>query len=131
VVHLHTDLYDFEGMSLESQRQRLHRHMHNEMETLEIAAQTLVDFTDAPWELRMQLARQCWDEVRHTSLIYRRLLELGGRKGEFPVMNYEWGVVCMLDSMVARLAVQQRSFEGGEMDLLHQLQRMWREAGDH
>ena len=130
VVHLHTDLHDYEGMSPTSQRQRLHRHMHNEMQTLEIVAQTLADFPDAPWELRVQLARQCWDETRHTAVLYRRLGELGGRKGEFPVMNYEWGVNGMLDSLAGRLAVQQRTFEGGEMDLLRQLQRQWRYAGD-
>ena len=64
VVQLHTDLHDFLGMSPESQRQRLHKHMHNEMQTLEIVAQELADFPEAPWELRMQLARQCWDESK-------------------------------------------------------------------
>jgi uncharacterized ferritin-like protein (DUF455 family) len=130
VVQLHKDLHDYEGMSPVSRRQRLHRHMHNEMQTLEIVAQSLADFPDAPWELRLQLSRQCWDEVRHTQLLYRRLRELGGRKGEFPVMNYEWGVTQMLDSLPARLAVQNRTFEGGEMDLLRQQETMWIEAGD-
>jgi uncharacterized ferritin-like protein (DUF455 family) len=78
----------------------------------------------------MELARQCWDETRHTQMLYRRLRELGGRKGEFPVMNYEWGVTCMMDSLVARLALQNRTFEGGEMDLLRELVEMWRRAGD-
>src|SRR6185436_9651814 len=118
VVQLQTDLHDYEGMSAVSRRQRLHRHMHNEMQTLEIAAQGLADFPDAPWDLRMQLARQCWDETRHTNLLYKRLRELGGRKGEFPVMNYEWGVTQLLKSLAARLAVQNRTFEAGEMDLL-------------
>jgi uncharacterized ferritin-like protein (DUF455 family) len=130
VVQLHQDLHDYDSMSQDSQRQRLHRHMHNEMQTLEIAAQGLADFHDAPWELRMQLARQCWDESRHTRILYRRLRELGGYKGEFPVMNYEWGVTQLLDSLPARLAVQNRTFEAGEMDLLRQQQRMWAEAGD-
>ena len=67
VVHLHKDLHDYDDMSETSRRQRLHRHMHNEMQTLEIAAQGLADFPEAPWELRLQLARQCWDEARHTS----------------------------------------------------------------
>jgi hypothetical protein len=53
-----------------------------------------------------------------------------GRKGEFPVMNYEWGVTKLLNSMPARLAVQQRTFEGGEMDLLRQQVGMWSAAGD-
>ena len=130
VVQMHKDLHDYDDMSDVSRRQRLHRHMHNEMQTLEIAAQGLADFPDAPWELRLQSARQCWDEARHTKLLYRRLRELGGRKGEFPVMNYEWGVTQVLDSLPARLAVQNRTFEAGEMDLLRQQKRMWREAGD-
>jgi uncharacterized ferritin-like protein (DUF455 family) len=130
VVQLHKDLHDYDDMSDVSRRQRLHRHMHNEMQTLEIVAQSLADFPDAPWELRMQLARQCWDETRHSAILYRRLLAMGGRKGEFPVMNYEWGVTQLLDSLPARLAVQNRTFEGGEMDLLRQQEHMWSDVGD-
>jgi uncharacterized ferritin-like protein (DUF455 family) len=100
------------------------------MQTMEIAAQGLADFPDTPWELRLHLARQCWDESRHTRILYRRLRELGGHKGEFPIMNYEWGVTLLLDSLPARLAVQNRSFEAGEMDLLRQQNRMWSGAGD-
>jgi len=130
VVELHKDLCDYDDMSEISQRQRLHRHMHNEMQTLEIVAAMIADFQDAPWELRMQLARQCWDETRHSAILYRRLRDMGGRKGEFPVMNYEWGVTKLLNSMPARLAVQQRTFEGGEMDLLRQQVGMWSAAND-
>jgi uncharacterized ferritin-like protein (DUF455 family) len=130
LVHLHADLENAAGMSETSRRQRLHQHMHNEMQSLEIAAQCIVDFPDTPWELRMDLARQCWDETRHTQMLYRRLSELGGKKGEFAVMNYEWGITCMMDSLVARLALQNRTFEGGEMDLLRELVDVWRKSGD-
>jgi uncharacterized ferritin-like protein (DUF455 family) len=130
VVHIHTDLADYVGMSDVARRQRLHKHMHNEMQSLEIAAQTLADFPDAEWAFRMDLARQCWDETRHTRVLYRRLLEIGGRKGEFSVMNFEWGITCMLDSLGARLGLQNRTFEGGEMDLLRRLAQVWRESGD-
>lgn len=130
VVDIHAELADYADMSDVARRQRLHKHMHNEMQSLEVAAQTLSDFPDVPWGLRMDLARQCWDETRHSNLLYRRLRELGGRKGEFPVMNFEWSVTCVLDSLPARLAVQNRTFEGGEMDLLRYLARMWKEAGD-
>jgi uncharacterized ferritin-like protein (DUF455 family) len=130
VVQLHKELHDYDDMSDVSRRQRLHRHMHNEMQTLEIVAKGLADFPDAPWELRMHLARQCWDESRHSAILYRRLREMGGRKGEFPVMNYEWGVTQLLDSLPARLAVQNRTFEGGEMDLLRQQHNMWSAFGD-
>ncbi len=130
VVHDAADLSDFSDMSQASKRQRLHKHMHNEMQSLEMAAQSLADFPDAPWDLRMCLARQCWDEHRHTRLLYRRLLEIGGYKGEFPVMNFEWSITCMVDSIWARLAIQNRTFEGGEIDLLRQLVKMWTDAGD-
>src|SRR5262249_51890626 len=113
-----------------SRLQCLQRHIHNENQTLEIVAQGLSDFPDAPWDLRMQMARQCWDESRHSAILYRRLRELGGRKGEFPVMNYEWGVTQLLNSLPARLAVQNRTFEGGEMDLLRQQHGMWSAAED-
>jgi uncharacterized ferritin-like protein (DUF455 family) len=130
VVHDPSELADYADMSEASKRQRLHKHMHNEMQSLEMAAQSLADFPDAPWDLRMSLARQCWDEHRHSRLLYRRLREIGGYKGEFPVMNYEWSITCMADSIWARLAIQNRTFEGGEMDLLKRLVPMWREAGD-
>jgi uncharacterized ferritin-like protein (DUF455 family) len=130
VVHLATELADYADMSAPARRQRLHKHMHNEMQSIEMAAQSLADFPDAPWELRMSLARQCWDESRHTRILYRRLIEVGGCKGEFPVMNYEWSVTCVMDSIWARLALQNRSFEGGEIDLLRSLTKMWTEAGD-
>lgn len=131
VVHDASELADYADMSEVARRQRLHKHMHNEMQSLEMAAQSLADFPEAPWDVRMGLARQCWDETRHSRLLYRRLQEIGGYKGEFPVMNYEWSITCMMDSLSARLAIQNRTFEGGEIDLLRHLVGMWREEGDH
>jgi bacterioferritin (cytochrome b1) len=131
VVHRDVDMHEYPGMSEISRRERLHRHMNNEIGGLEIAAQMLVDFPDAPWELRMQLARQCWDETRHVGLLYRRLLQLGGHKGEFPVSNFEWCVTNTFDTIAARLAVQNRTFEAGQMDILGKITGIWRSAGDH
>ena len=130
VVSDATELADYADMSEVARRQRMHKHMHNEMQSLEMAAQSLADFPETPWHVRLGLARQCWDESRHTRLLHRRLREIGGRKGEFPVMNYEWSVTCSLQNISARLAIQNRVFEGGEIDLLRHLVKMWREAGD-
>jgi hypothetical protein len=130
VVRRDADMHEYPDMSEVSRRERLHRHMNNEIGGLEIAAQMLVDFPDAPWELRMQLARQCWDETRHIELLYRRLRQLGGRKGEFPVSNFEWCVTNMFDTIAARLAVQNRTFEAGQMDILGKITSAWRAAGD-
>jgi hypothetical protein len=130
VVHTDAEMQDWPGMSEPSRREKLHRHMNNEVGALEIAARCLVDFVDAPWGLRMQLARQASDESRHVLLLYRRLREIGGRKGEFPVANFEWGVTCMIDDLPGRLAVQNRTFEAGLIDLLGVLRNTWRDAGD-
>jgi uncharacterized ferritin-like protein (DUF455 family) len=114
----------------QSRRERIHRHMNNEMTTTEVAAQCLCDFPDAPWELRMELARQVWDESRHVMGLYRRLKELGGRKGEFPVANFEWTVSSYLDSAIGRITVMNRTFEAGTMDVMASLPDSWRENGD-
>lgn len=130
VVQSAADLHEFDDMSDIAKRQRLHHHMHNEIQNLEIVAQSLADFPEVSWDIRMKVARQVWDEGRHAELVLRRLRELGGDKGDHPVMNYEWGAVLMVDSMVGRMAVQNRTFEGGEMDLLKQQITMYNELGD-
>lgn len=130
VVDTDAEMVAWPGFSEQSRRERLHRHMNNETGSLEIAAQTLADFPDAPWDLRIQLARQVWDESRHVEALHRRLVEIGGRKGEFPVANFEWTVTCSLDSIVGRLALQNRTFEAGTMDIMATLPQQWRDAGD-
>ena len=131
VVSTDAEMMDWPGLSDESRRERLHRHMNNECVALEIASQAVADFPEAPWDLRMCVARQAADESRHVEILYRRLLELGGRKGEFPVSNYEWSVTGMVDNLPGRLAIENRTFEAGLIDILGQLKTTWREAGDH
>lgn len=130
IVHLHSEVPNSEGLGPEARRKRVHREINQEVQTLEIAAQCIADFPDAPWELRLEFARQCWDEARHAALYYRRLKEMGGHKGEYAIANLDWSVVAMLDSLPARLAVQHRTFEAGSLDLETQAIPMYREAGD-
>ena len=131
IAEFASEMADFgDSDSAEARRERLHRHMNNEIGSLEMAAQCLADFPDAPWELRMELARQASDESRHVAGLHRRLEALGGRKGEFPISNFEWAVTIAQDTLVARLALQNRTFEAGQMDLLGTLRKTWRAAGD-
>ena len=104
--------------------------MSNEITSLDIAAQCLVEFPDAPWELRLELARQCWDESRHVEVLHRRLRELGGHKGEFPISTFEWSITCALDTLAGRLATQNRTFEAGAMDVVGSLAPAVRAVGD-
>lgn len=131
VVATDAEMMEWPDMSDESRRERLHRHMNNECVAMEIASQSLVDFPDAPWDLRMAIARQASDESRHVAILWRRLRQLGGAKGEFPVSNYEWNLCGMIGDLPGRLAVENRTFEAGLIDILGQLRTTWRAAGDH
>jgi len=129
IVHLHHDVPDAPSTTPEGRLMRAHREFNQELQTMEIAALCLVDFPSAPWELRMELARQCWDEARHSLLAYQYVTELGGWKGMYPIANLNWSVVAMLDSLPARLAVQHRTFEAGSLDIEVQAIPMMREMG--
>lgn len=131
VVLRDTELQEHEGNGIEARREALHRHMSNEITSLDIAAQCIADYPDAPWGLRMELARQSWDESRHVAALYRRLGDLGGRKGEFPISAFEWTVTCAIDDLAGRLASQNRTLEAGAMDVVGGNIREWREIGDH
>jgi uncharacterized ferritin-like protein (DUF455 family) len=89
----------------------LHRQMNEEVNGLEIAARNLTDFPEADWDLRLAIARQCWDEARHVEA-FRRLYERrGGAVGAYPVLNFEYRMATALPTLIGRLAVQNRSFE--------------------
>lgn len=130
VVQRDTEMEEQVGTGERARRELVHRHMSNEITSLDIAAQCVADYPDAPWEIRMQLARQCWDESRHVEALHQRLRELGGHKGEFPIAVFEWSVTCAVEDLAGRLATQNRTFEAGAMDVVEGLVRTLRAAGD-
>ncbi len=96
----------------------LTRQMNEELNSMEIAASNLVDFPQAPWALRMSMARQAADEARH-AIAFRRLLEeRGGRVGQFPVINFQYRIMMAIPSLIGRLAVANRSFEASGIDAI-------------
>ncbi len=131
VVRRDVEMHEYAEDGETARREVVHRHMSNEITSLDIAAQMLVDFPDAPWDLKMELARQAWDEARHVAVLYRRLQEMGGEKGEFPISTFEWSVTSALDDICGRLATQNRTLEAGAMDVVGALARNFRELGDH
>jgi uncharacterized ferritin-like protein (DUF455 family) len=96
----------------------LHRQMNEEINSIEISARNLADFPNAPWELRMAMARQCWDESRHVDAFRRLFEKRGGRVGQFPVLNFQYCIVTQLTSLAGRLTVQNRSFEAAGIDAI-------------
>ena len=130
VVLRDAEMQEFEAHDGRALRETVHRHMSNEITSLDIAADCVAAFPETPWPLRMELARQCWDESRHVQVLHRRLGEMGGRKGEFPISTFEWNVTCALDDLPGRLATQNRTFEAGAMDVVGGLAPAVRAHGD-
>ncbi len=102
----------------QKQTEFLHRQMNEELNSLEISARALADFPDAHWALRLRIARQCADEARH-ALMFRAVMEQrGGFVGAYPVLNFQYRIVCRFTTLEARLAVQNKTFEAGGIDAL-------------
>src|SRR5580704_14582200 len=130
VVNRDADAHEYGDNSEIARREMIHRHMANEMTSVDMAAICVAEFPDAPWGLRMELARQAWDEARHVRVLYRRLKELGGYKGEFPVSTLEFDMTCAVDNLVGRIAIQNRTLEAGAMDVIGGLALNFRSLGD-
>lgn len=116
VVERWSDMVNLPDGHPEKPNEFLHRQMNEEANVLENAARSLAQFPEAEWEIRKWLARQCADEARHVE-VYRKLLERrGGRVGQYPVMNFQYRILGRIDSLLGRLAVQNRTFEADGLD---------------
>jgi uncharacterized ferritin-like protein (DUF455 family) len=116
VVDRWRDMVNHPKGSPEYRREFLHRQMNEEMNVMEQAAQSLVDFPDAPWEIRKAIAGQCADEARHTLAYLRLMKERGIEAGEYPILNFQFRVLQRIDTLVGRLAIENRSFEADGLD---------------
>ncbi len=108
---------------------RLHGICAGEMQAMEAAGRTLFDFPDAPWEFQLDMARQVWDESRHTE-IYIKLLEyVGSYLGEFPESEVLWSCT-QVDDPACRVAGINRGLEGLACDVFEQLIRLAQKMDD-
>lgn len=96
----------------------LHRQMNEEMDATECSARAIVEFPDAPWEVRMFLARQCADEARHALIFARMFQARGGKLGDYPILNFQYRIICQIPTLIGRLAVQNRTFEAEGIDAI-------------
>jgi uncharacterized ferritin-like protein (DUF455 family) len=107
-----------------------HRQMNEEVDSLECSAANLRDFPEAAWDLRMSLARQCADEARHAAMFRRMFERRGGQVGQYPVLNFQYRIITHINSLVGRLAIQNRSFEAGGLDAIAYGIEQARQDGD-
>ena len=129
LVTLNEPLRAGDGAEATRLRLRMHGIYVGELQALEGAGRSLWDFPDAPWEFKMNMARQCWDETRHVQ-IYEKLLEhVGGEPGMFPESTFLFECACA-DDPALRVAGVNRGLEGLACDVFRDMIRYAEEIGD-
>ncbi len=101
---------------------RMHGIFVGELQALEGAGRSLWDFPDAPWEFKMNMARQCWDEARHVQIFEKLLEHTGGEVGMFPESTFLFECACA-DDPALRVAGVNRGLEGLACDVFRDMIR--------
>ena len=110
-------------------RVRLHGIFVGELQALEGAGRTLWDFPEAPWEFRMNMARQCWDESRHCQVFEKLLDHVGVEVGDYPETTTLFEAACA-DDPTLRVAGVNRCLEGLACDAFRAMIDYAKEADD-
>jgi uncharacterized ferritin-like protein (DUF455 family) len=108
---------------------RMHGIFAGELQALEGAARSLWDFPDSPWEFKMNMARQCWDEARHIQIFEKLLTHLGGEVGMFPESTFLFEACCS-DDPAMRVAGVNRGLEGLACDVFRDMIRYAEKTND-
>ncbi|HEY5156166.1 MAG TPA: DUF455 family protein [Acidimicrobiales bacterium] len=112
-------------------RTLMHGIFVGEIQALEGAGRTCWDFPvgtegDAvPFELKLDMARQCWDEARHVEISVKLSDHMGTEIGEFAEQTLLFEAACNADA-VLRLAGVNRALEGLAIDVFNTM----RDFGD-
>jgi len=114
---------------MERLRLRVHGILVGELQALEGAARSLWDFPEAPWEFKMNMARQAWDEARHVQIQEKILAHVGGEIGQYPESTFLFEAACSEDPAM-RVAGVNRGLEGLACDVFRDMIRYGEAAGD-
>lgn len=110
----------------EGQARLMHDLASIELQAMELALRTLLEYPEAPKEFREQLAVIASEEAQHFSLCVQVLENLNTPFGSLPVHVGLWNSVGKDDSLLDRLLVVHRYLEGSGLDagqtLLRRLQ---------
>ena len=109
----------------------MHGIFVGEIQALEGAGRTCFDFDtgdgreDAPFALKLDMARQCWDEARHVEISCKLSAHMGSEIGEFGEQVLLYEAACNADP-VLRLTGVNRALEGLAIDVFNTM----RDFGD-
>ena len=113
-------------------RSLMHGIMVGEIQALEGAGRTCFDFVtgeEAPFALKLDMARQCWDEARHVEISIKLSEWMGTELGQFIENTVLFAAACSQDP-VLRLAGVNRALEGLAIDVFTTMKEFGELAGD-
>jgi uncharacterized ferritin-like protein (DUF455 family) len=121
--------------SPDAARQLMHSIFVGEIQALEGAGRTCFDFEvgsdreDVPFELKLDMARQCWDEARHVEISVKLTEHMGTEIGQFAEQTLLFEAACNADP-VLRLTGVNRALEGLAIDVFNTMRDFGSETGD-
>jgi uncharacterized ferritin-like protein (DUF455 family) len=116
-------------------RALMHGIFMGEIQALEGAGRTCWDFEtgtgsdQAPFELKLDMARQCWDETRHCEISVKLSEWMGTEIGEFSESAFLYEAACNPDP-VLRLTGVNRALEGLAIDVFNTMHDFGAHSGD-
>lgn len=102
--------------SREEQAKLLHNLANIELQAMELAFRSFVEYPDAPTEFREQMADLALSEAEHLALCLDQLQELGYAWGSWQVHLNLWAAVSHEDSLLDRLLIVHRYLEACGLD---------------
>lgn len=118
--------------SADAARSLMHGIFVGEIQALEGAGRTCWDFTtgeEAPFALKLDMARQCWDEARHVEISVKLSDWMGSEIGQYAENTVLFEAACSNDP-VLRLAGVNRALEGLAIDVFTTMKEFGEMAGD-
>ena len=109
----------------------MHGIFVGEIQALEGAGRTTFDFDDdeAPFALKLDMARQCWDESRHVEISVKLGDWMGTEIGEFTESTFLFEAACATDPIL-RLCGVNRALEGLAIDVFNTMREFGEVSGD-
>lgn len=102
--------------SKEGQARLLHDLANIELQAMELAYRSFIEFSEAPKEFREQMADLALAESKHLELCLNQLENLGFSWGDWPVYLSLWSAVSKEDSLLDRLLIVHRYLEASGLD---------------
>jgi uncharacterized ferritin-like protein (DUF455 family) len=108
----------------------LHRFAGHELLAVEIMAQALLAFPEAPKAFRKGIAHTLKEEQGHVKLYLKRINELGLNFGDLPLYRHFWNHVPHLTTPIRYVSVMSLTFEMANLDFAPMYGKSFSNFGD-